>query len=98
MVKKIADEFIEKFVQKTERLNVGDPLSDETDIGPLVNAKSLENMERIVNKTVKEDGAELLLGGQRIKNKGYFFSPAILKNVLPHMEIVRRKCLALLLQ
>ena len=62
--KKIADEFIEKFVQKTERLNVGDPLSDETDIGPLVNAKSLENMERIVNKTVKEDGAELLLGGQ----------------------------------
>ena len=48
-------------------------------------------MESIVNKTVKEDGAELLLGGQRIKNKGYFFSPAILKNVLPHMEIAQEE-------
>jgi acyl-CoA reductase-like NAD-dependent aldehyde dehydrogenase len=46
-VKKIANEFIEKFVQKTEELKVGDPLSDETDIGPLVSSKSVENMERI---------------------------------------------------
>jgi succinate-semialdehyde dehydrogenase/glutarate-semialdehyde dehydrogenase/succinyl-CoA reductase len=29
----------EKFVQKTERLKVGDPLSDDTDIGPVVKAK-----------------------------------------------------------
>jgi acyl-CoA reductase-like NAD-dependent aldehyde dehydrogenase len=46
-VKKIANEFIEKFVQKTEELKVGDLLSDETDIGPLVSSKSVENMERI---------------------------------------------------
>ena len=38
VIKKIANEFIEKFVQKTEKLNVGDPLSDQTDIGPLVNS------------------------------------------------------------
>ena len=37
VVKDIANEFIEKFVQKTEKLRVGDPLSDDTDIGPLVN-------------------------------------------------------------
>src|ERR687887_814835 len=80
IIKKIANEFIEKFVQKTERLRVGDPLSDDTDIGPLVNAKSLENMEAIVKRTVKE-GAELLTGGERIKNKGYFFAPTIFKNV-----------------
>jgi acyl-CoA reductase-like NAD-dependent aldehyde dehydrogenase len=66
---------------------LGDPLSDETDLGSVINAKNLENMERIVDKTVKEEGAELLTGGQRINNKRYFFSPAILKNVLPHMEI-----------
>ena len=68
--------------KKTERLKVGDPLSDDTDIGPVVNAKSLENMEGIVNRTLKE-GAELLTGGERMKNKGYFFAPTILKNVLP---------------
>ena len=87
---KVANEFIEKFVQKTERLKVGDPLSDDTDIGPLVNAKSLENMEGIVNRTIKE-GAELVTGGKKIKNKGYFFSPTILKNVSPHMEIAQEE-------
>jgi acyl-CoA reductase-like NAD-dependent aldehyde dehydrogenase len=90
VVKSIADEFTEKFVQKTEKLKVGDPLSDDTDIGPVVNAKSLENMEGIVNRTIKE-GAELLTGGERIKNKGYFYSPTILKNVLPHMEIAQEE-------
>src|SRR3954453_22857893 len=90
VVKKIANEFIEKFVQKTEKLKVGDPLSDDTDIGPVVNAKSLENMEGIVNRTLKE-GAELLTGGERMKNKGYFFAPTILKNVLPNMEIAQEE-------
>jgi acyl-CoA reductase-like NAD-dependent aldehyde dehydrogenase len=41
VVKEVADEFTEKFVQKTEQLRVGDPLSEDTDIGPLVNSKSL---------------------------------------------------------
>src|SRR5919202_4374768 len=91
VTKKVANEFIEKFVQKTEKLKVGDPLLDDTDIGPVVNAKSLENMQGIVNRTVKE-GAELLTGGgERIKNKGYFFAPTILKNVLPHMEIAQEE-------
>jgi succinate-semialdehyde dehydrogenase/glutarate-semialdehyde dehydrogenase/succinyl-CoA reductase len=90
VVKKVANEFTEKFVQKTEKLKVGDPLSDDTDIGPIVNAKSLENMEGIVKRTVKE-GAELLTGGERIKNKGYFFRPTILKNVLLDMEIAQEE-------
>jgi acyl-CoA reductase-like NAD-dependent aldehyde dehydrogenase len=90
VVKSIADKFTEKFVQKTEKLKVGDPLSDDTDMGPVVNAKSLENMEGIVNRTIKE-GAELLTGGERTKNKGYFYSPTILKNVLPHMEIAQEE-------
>jgi acyl-CoA reductase-like NAD-dependent aldehyde dehydrogenase len=90
VVKKVADEFTEKFVQKTERLRVGDPLSEETDVGPLVNAKSLENMEGIVNRTAKI-GAELLTGGERINGKGYFFKPAIFKNVSPEMEIAQEE-------
>ena len=90
VVKEVADEFTEKFIQKTERLRVGDPLSEETDVGPLVNAKSLENMEGIVNRTVKS-GAELLTGGERINGKGYFFKPAIFKNVSPEMEIAQEE-------
>jgi len=44
-------------------------------------------MEGIVKRTVK--GAELIAGGERIKNNGYFFTPTILKNVSPNMEIAQ---------
>ncbi len=90
VVKEVADEFTEKFVQKTEHLRVGDPLSEETDVGPLVNVKSLENMEGIVNRTMKS-GAELLTGGKRFNGKGYFFKPTIFKNVSPEMEIAKEE-------
>lgn len=80
VIKDIADEFIENFVQKTEKLKVGNPFSDATDIGPLVNAKGLENIEGIVNRTTKS-GAELLTGGERAGAEGYFFQPTIFKNV-----------------
>ena len=63
VVRKIANEFIEMFVQKTKKLKVGDPMSNETDIGPLVNINSLKNMESLVAQSVKE-GAELLTGGR----------------------------------
>ena len=90
VVKKVADEFIEKFVQKTEKLKVGDPLSDGTDIGPLVNASSLEKIDSQVKESVRE-GAEVLTGGERIGKKGYFYRPTVLKNVNPKMPIAQEE-------
>src|ERR687889_2299277 len=90
VVKNIANEFIEKFIQKTEKLKVGDPSSDDTDIGPLVNAKALKTIDSQVNDSIKE-GAEVLIGGERINGKGYFFKPAIFKNVSPEMEIAQEE-------
>jgi acyl-CoA reductase-like NAD-dependent aldehyde dehydrogenase len=88
----VANEFIEKFVQKTERLKVGDPLSEDTDIGPLVNSKGLESIDSIVKDSIKE-GAELLTGGERlqIKDKGYFYKPSVFKNVSPKMRIAQEE-------
>ena len=86
VVRKIANEFIEMFVQKTQKLRVGDPMSNETDIGPLVNINSLKNMESLVAQSV-EEGAELLTGGERTDSKGFFYPPTVLKNVSPSMRI-----------
>ena len=86
VVRKIANEFIEMFVQKTQKLKVGDPMSNETDIGPLVNINSLNNMESLVAQSV-EEGAELLTGGERTDSKGFFYPPTVLKNVSPRMRI-----------
>src|SRR6476620_688334 len=84
--KKISNEFVEKFVQKAEKLKLGDPMSEDTDIGPLVNEQGLNNIESIVNESIKE-GAELLTGGERSGNSGYFYHPTIIKNVSPKMRI-----------
>ena len=103
VVKNVASQFIEKFVEKTEKLKIGDPLSEETDIGPLVNSSALENIDEMVKRSLKE-GAELVTGGQRLgrKNegneKGYFYKPTILKNVTPNMEVLEKKHLVRLLR
>jgi acyl-CoA reductase-like NAD-dependent aldehyde dehydrogenase len=90
VVKKIANEFIEKFVHKTEKLKVADLMSDDTDMGPLVNADGLNKIDSIVKDVVKE-GAELLTGGERIKSKGYFYKPTVLKNVSPKMRVAQEE-------
>jgi acyl-CoA reductase-like NAD-dependent aldehyde dehydrogenase len=90
VVKKIANEFIEKFVQGAEKLKVGDPLSDDTDLGPLVNASGLKTIDSQVKDSVKE-GAEILTGGEQIKSKGYFYKPTILKNVSPNMRVAQEE-------
>src|ERR671913_652365 len=90
VVKVIANEFIEKFTQKTEKLKVGDPLSDDTDIGPLVNAKALKTIDSQVNDSIKE-GAEVFIGGEQMGSKGYFYKPTILGNTTPNMRIVNEE-------
>ena len=90
VVKKVANEFIEQFVQKAERLRVGDPLSDDTDVGPLVNASGLKKIDSQVKESVKE-GAEVLTGGEQLGKKGYFYKPTVLKNVNPKMSIVQEE-------
>ncbi len=90
VVKNVANEFIEKFVQKAEKLRVGDPLSEDTDIGPLVNGSGLNKIDSQVKESVKE-GAELLTGGEQMGKKGFFYRPTVLKNVSPKMQIAQEE-------
>jgi acyl-CoA reductase-like NAD-dependent aldehyde dehydrogenase len=90
VVKDIAEEFIEKFVQKVEGLRLGDPLLDDTDIGPLVNANAIKKIDSQVKEAVSE-GAEVLVGGEQIGKKGYFYKPTVLGNVNPKMSIAQEE-------
>ena len=91
VVNKVANEFIEKFVQKVEGLDVGDPLADDTDVGPLVNAGGLKKIDSQVKESIKE-GAEILTGGEQMEGrKGYFYRPTVLKNVTPKMHIAQEE-------
>jgi acyl-CoA reductase-like NAD-dependent aldehyde dehydrogenase len=88
--KKIENEFIESFVQKVEKLKVGDPLSDSSDIGPLVNMDGLNRISQIVNDAVQQ-GAEILTGGNQKEGKGYFYEPTVLRNITTKMNIAQEE-------
>src|SRR5438552_4418832 len=53
VTKNISKEFIEKFVQNTEKLRVGDPTLEDTDIGPLVNIDGLNKIDELVTDAIK---------------------------------------------
>jgi succinate-semialdehyde dehydrogenase/glutarate-semialdehyde dehydrogenase/succinyl-CoA reductase len=91
VTKSVANEFKEKFIQKTEKLRVGDPLDDNTDIGPLVNINGLETIEAIVKDSTRS-GAELYIGGNKIGDEGgCFYEPTILGKVEPRMRIAQEE-------
>jgi acyl-CoA reductase-like NAD-dependent aldehyde dehydrogenase len=90
VAKDIAEEFIEKFVQRAEGLRLGDPLSDNSDIGPLVNANAIKKIDSQVKEAVRE-GAEVLVGGEQIGEKGFFYKPTVLRNVNPKMSIAQEE-------
>jgi acyl-CoA reductase-like NAD-dependent aldehyde dehydrogenase len=90
VVKNIANKFIEKFVENTEKLRVGDPLSEDTDLGPVVNASGLKTIDSQVKDSVKV-GAKILTGGEQIGSKGYFYKPTLLKNVSQDMRMAQEE-------
>ena len=73
---KIFDQFVGEFIQRTKNIVVGDPLSDETEIGPIA---SQQHMERILSfaTSAEKDGDKLLVGGQKSQDheNGYFIEP-----------------------
>ena len=90
VAKKIADEFLDRFISKTKSLKVGDPLNPETDVGPVVREESLHTLDRQVKDSVKM-GAKLELGGERLKRRGFFYPPTILTEVEPEMPVMKEE-------
>lgn len=76
----IYEEVKDRLVEATKALKVGDPMSDDTDIGPLVMESAREEIVSQVELAVK-DGARLLTGGTAIDGKGWFFEPGVLENI-----------------
>ncbi len=80
----IGDEFMQKMIEKTQRMKVGDPTQMSTDMGPLVSKKQQESVLDYVAKG-KREGAKLATGGGIPKlsecNNGFFIEPTIFDHV-----------------
>ncbi len=70
-------EFVNKFVSRVERLRVGNPMDDDVDIGPLIDASSQDKLERAVRAAIAE-GAEVLNTEMRAPEEGSYVVPRVL--------------------
>jgi succinate-semialdehyde dehydrogenase/glutarate-semialdehyde dehydrogenase len=77
---RIADEFEQQFVKGMEALKVGDPMDEETDIGPLATPALLEQLHQQVQKSVSA-GARILTGGKKLQRPGHYYTPTVLTNI-----------------
>lgn len=75
--------FVGKLVSKVKALKAGDPLAEDTDVGPLIDSGAAERVETWVNQA-RDGGAEVLTGGQR---EGALWQPTVLAGVLPAMLV-----------
>ena len=76
----VYDEFAGLFVAAMRALRVGDPMQDDTDVGPLASRQILEDLEKQVAESVRL-GARVLVGGERIRGAGFYYRPTILADV-----------------
>ncbi|MCX7830829.1 MAG: aldehyde dehydrogenase family protein, partial [Acidobacteria bacterium] len=81
------------FVEEMKKLKVGDPLDPSTDVGPIARKDLLEEVEGQVKESISQ-GARLILGGNRIEGKGYFYPPTVLDNVTPDMTCFKEEIFA----
>jgi succinate-semialdehyde dehydrogenase / glutarate-semialdehyde dehydrogenase len=76
----IADQFEHAFVSQMEKLRLGDPFDEKTDVGPLANAEAVTSLDADVRKSI-DAGARLLTGGKPADRPGSFYLPTVLTNV-----------------
>lgn len=83
VMEKVADELVELIKEKVSKLKVGNPLEEQVDIVPLIDTKSADFVEELMEDAVSK-GAKLLLGGKREGNTIY---PTLYDNVTVDMRI-----------
>ncbi|MBW8795681.1 MAG: NADP-dependent succinic semialdehyde dehydrogenase [Streptomyces sp.] len=86
----VYDAFAEKFVAGMAALRTGDPMDEETDVGPLSSEQGRKDLEELV-EDAKRSGAEVLCGGQRPDGPGWYYPPTVLAGIHRDMRIHREE-------
>lgn len=89
--KGIYDRFVNRLGEAMKAVQFGDP-AQRSDIamGPLINAAALQRVEEKVAHAVAE-GARVVLGGEKVAGKGYFYPPTLLLDVKQEMAIMHEE-------
>ncbi len=94
VVKEVADDFVKRIVRRAGSMRLGDGLDPQTEMGPSVDENQFKTVLRYI-ELGREDGAELLCGGERATGdgleKGYFVRPTVFDHVTSDMRIAREE-------
>ncbi|HEY8295995.1 MAG TPA: NAD-dependent succinate-semialdehyde dehydrogenase [Micrococcaceae bacterium] len=86
----IADEFAGKFAARMAEMTPGRGTEDGSKIGPLIDAKSRNKVNDLVQDAVSS-GAVAVVGGAAVDGPGYFYQPTVLKDVAADSRILREE-------
>ena len=83
------DDFVEGFVSRAKKIVLGNGLDEGVTMGPLINARRLQEIEEVVAEAVR-DGATVATGGKRASgfNAGHFYEPTVLTSVTDKMRVM----------
>ena len=87
---RVYDQFVASFAGHAKALKVGDGLDATTQMGPMANERRVPQMETLI-ADAKQKGAEIVTGGNRIGNKGYFFEPTVVAGVTTDMRAMNEE-------
>ena len=89
----VYDRFAERFVEGMKALKVGDPMQEDTEVGPLSSERGRDDLEELV-EDAKHSGAEVLCGGHRLRRPelpGWYYPPTVLAGITREMRIHREE-------
>lgn len=88
----IADELVDRIAARARTIRLGDPTSEDTEMGPMSQEKILSGVRSRVQEAVRE-GANLVYGGDEADrpDQGWFYAPTVLDNVTNDMSVARNE-------
>ena len=91
VAREVYDDFVSEFVDYTNSLRVGDPLSEGTDVGPMVSAPQRDKVETQLSAAVAA-GAEVLVGGDHAGfDRGHFLAPTVVTGAPDSTALLREE-------
>lgn len=84
VVEPLAEEFTSQFKAAMQQMPMGDPMDEETEVGPLSTEDAAVDLNEKVQQTINA-GATVVLGGGRPERQGAYFNPTILTDIKPDM-------------
>jgi succinate-semialdehyde dehydrogenase / glutarate-semialdehyde dehydrogenase len=87
VLESVIDDFSKAFELEVNKLKVGDPMNEETDIGPVGKKEVIKELDAFMEDAIKK-GAKSFVCGENCE-KGFFFKPTIIRAASPDMEICK---------